>query len=154
MDKQAIRLQVWDLPTRLFHWLLVASFATAFLTTESEKFRNIHVTAGYAFAGLIAFRLLWGFIGGRYARFAEFLPTPKKLVDYIKSLMDGRPQHYVGHNPAGAVAIFLLLAFGIVAATSGWATYEGMGGHFMEELHEVAANAHTPVRAILLAAAQ
>jgi cytochrome b len=133
-------VRVWDLPTRLFHWSLVASFAIAFLTSESEKLRDIHVLAGYALAGLIVFRLLWGFVGGGYSRFAEFLPTPQKLVGYLKSLMDGKPQHYVGHNPAGAVAIFLLLGFGMVAAASGWAVYGDMGGHFMEELHEGASN--------------
>ena len=137
-DTKSVR--VWDLPTRVFHWSLVASFATAFLTSESERLRDIHVIAGYTLAGLIVFRLLWGFIGGGYSRFAEFLPTPRKLIDYPKSLIDGKPQHYVGHNPAGAVAIFLLLGFGMVAAASGWAVYEDVGGHFMEELHEGAAN--------------
>ena len=137
-DTKSVR--VWDLPTRVFHWSLVASFATAFLTSESEKLRDIHVIAGYTLAGLMVFRLLWGFIGGGYSRFAEFLPTPRKLIDYLKSLIDGKPQHYVGHNPAGAVAIFLLLGFGMVAAASGWAVYEDVGGHFMEELHEGAAN--------------
>ena len=140
MNTQENRLRVWDLPTRVFHWSLVASFAIAFLTAESEKLRDVHVVAGYTLAGLIAFRLLWGFIGGGYSRFAEFLPTPQKLIDYIKSLVNGKPQHYVGHNPAGAVAIFLLLGFGFVAAASGWATYENIGGHFMEELHEGASN--------------
>ncbi len=133
-------IRVWDLPTRLFHWSLVASFAIAFVTAESEKLRDIHVIAGYALAGLIAFRLLWGFVGGAHSRFAEFLPTPRRLVDYLKSLMRGKPQHHVGHNPAGAVAIFLLLGFGIVAAASGWAVYEDIGGHLMEELHEGASN--------------
>ncbi|MCK9379997.1 MAG: cytochrome b/b6 domain-containing protein [Sulfuritalea sp.] len=140
MNTETKPIRVWDLPTRLFHWSLVASFAIAFLTAESEKLRDIHVVAGYTLAGLIAFRLLWGIVGGGYSRFAEFLPTPRKLVDYLKSLMNGTPQHYVGHNPAGAVAIFLLLGFGIVAAASGWATYEDLGGHFMEELHEGASN--------------
>ncbi|MBP7423717.1 MAG: cytochrome b/b6 domain-containing protein [Sulfuritalea sp.] len=148
-DTQAVR--VWDLPTRLFHWSLVASFATAFLTAESEKLRDVHVLAGYSLAGLIAFRLLWGFVGGAHARFADFLPTPRKVIDYLKSLMNGEPQHYVGHNPAGAVAIFALLGLGLVAAASGWAVYEDMGGHFMEELHEVAANGMMAVVVIHIA---
>lgn len=133
-------IRVWDLPTRLFHWSLVASFAIAFITSESEKLRDIHVIAGYVLAGLLVFRLLWGFVGGGYSRFAEFLPTPQKLIDYLKSLLRGQPQHYVGHNPAGAVAIFLLLGLGAIASVSGWAVYENVGGHFMEELHEVSAN--------------
>ncbi|MDP1612061.1 MAG: cytochrome b/b6 domain-containing protein [Sulfuritalea sp.] len=140
MNTEAKPIRVWDLPTRLFHWSLVASFAIAFLTSESEKLRDIHVFAGYALAGLIVFRLLWGFVGGRYSRFAEFLPTPRKVIDYLKSLMNGEPQHYVGHNPAGAVAIFLLLGFGLAAAASGWGVYEDVGGSFMEELHEGASN--------------
>jgi len=140
MNTDTKPVRVWDLPTRLFHWSLAASFAIAFVTAESEKLRDIHVVAGYTLAGLIAFRLWWGFIGGGYSRFAEFLPTPRKLVDYVKSLIAGKPQHHVGHNPAGAVAIFLLLGFGIVAAASGWATYESLGGHLMEELHEGASN--------------
>jgi cytochrome b len=136
--RQAVR--VWDLPTRLFHWSLAASFLVAFVTSESEKWRDIHVVAGYSLAGLIAFRLLWGFVGGRHSRFADFLPTPAKVVEYLKSLLAGTPQHYVGHNPAGAVAIFLLLAGGLIVAASGYATYNEFGGHFMEEVHEVAAN--------------
>ena len=140
MHNEVKPIRVWDLPTRIFHWSLVASFAIAFLTAESEKLRDIHVIAGYTLAGLIVFRLLWGFVGGGYSRFVEFLPTPQKLVDYIKSLINGKPQHHVGHNPAGAVAIFLLLGFGIIAAASGYATYNEFGGHFMEELHEGASN--------------
>ena len=151
MQTEAKPIRVWDLPTRIFHWSLVASFAIAFLTAESEKLRDIHVIAGYALAGLIAFRLLWGFIGSGHSRFADFLPTPRKVIDYLKSLMDGKPQHYVGHNPAGAVAIFLLLGFGLVAAASGWATYEDMGGGFMEELHEVSANGMMAVVAVHIA---
>jgi len=148
-DSQSIH--VWDLPTRLFHWSLAASFAIAFATSESEKLRDIHVVAGYSLAGLIAFRLLWGFVGGSHSRFADFLPTPAKVMGYLRSLARGRPQHYLGHNPAGAVAIFLLLAFGIATAASGWATYEELGGHFMEELHEVAANGMMAVVAIHVA---
>ena len=140
MNSETTAVRVWDLPTRIFHWSLVASFATAFLTSESEKLRDVHVIAGYVLAGLIAFRLLWGFVGGAHSRFADFLPTPRKVIDYAKSLMSGEPQHYVGHNPAGAVAIFALLGLGVAAAASGWAVYEDMGGNFMEELHEVASN--------------
>ena len=140
MHTQNIRLRVWDLPTRIFHWSLAASFAIAFLTAESEKLRDIHVVTGYTLAGLIAFRLLWGFVGSSYSRFAEFLPTPQKLMGYLGSLANGKPQYHVGHNPAGAVSIFLLLGCGIVTAASGWASYEEIGGHFMEELHEGASN--------------
>jgi cytochrome b len=74
------------------------------------------------------------------------------VIEYLKSLLAGTPQHYVGHNPAGAVAIFLLLGFGLIAAASGYATYNEFGGHFMEELHEVAANGMMALVAIHLPA--
>ena len=144
-------VRVWDLPTRIFHWSLATSFVVAFVTSESEKLREIHVLAGYAMAGLIAFRILWGFVGGGHSRFADFLPTPTKVIDYFKSLLEGKPQHYVGHNPAGAVAIFLLLGFGITAAASGYATYNEFGGDFVAEVHEAAANGMMAMVAIHLA---
>src|SRR5512135_2268924 len=113
------RILVWDIPTRVFHWLLVVSFAGAFLTAESERYRDIHVLSGYTLLGLIAFRLLWGFIGSRYAQFRSFLFTPREVAVYLRSLLKAAPAHYVGHNPAGSVAVFALLALGIVSAFSG-----------------------------------
>ena len=134
-------IRVWDLPLRLFHWLLAAAVAAAVITGQIGGNLMIwHGRLGVLIAGLIGFRILWGFVGGAHSRFADFLPTPGKVVGYLKSLLRGRPQHYVGHNPAGAVAIFLLLAFGLVAAASGYAAYNEIGGHYMEELHEAAAN--------------
>ncbi len=135
------RILVWDLPTRLFHWLLAASFAGAWLTAESERWRDVHVALGYTFAGLIAFRLLWGVIGSRYARFSSFVKGPSAVAAYLRSLLGGSPQHHVGHNPAGGWAVVALLALGTATALSGFMTYNDLGGHFMEELHEAAAGA-------------
>jgi cytochrome b len=151
MTAHASAIRVWDLPTRLFHWSLVASFVVALATSESERLVDIHTLAGYAMAGLIGFRLLWGFVGGRHARFADFWPTLGKLKTYITSLLAGRPQHYLGHNPAGAVAIFLLLGFGALAAASGWAMQAQVGGHAMEEVHEFAGHGMMVLVAIHLA---
>ena len=134
------QVRVWDLPTRIFHWSLAVSIGTAFVTAESERWRNVHVSAGYAVAALIAFRLLWGFIGGRHARFADFVRKPTKVWSYLRSLMAGRPEHYLGHNPAAAVAILLLLGSGLVTVTTGWLSYEGIGNGRLEWLHGVIAN--------------
>src|SRR5574340_421185 len=112
------RILVWDVPTRVFHWLLVLTFAGAFLTAESERNRDSHVVLGYTLLGLIAFRLLWGFFGTRYARFRSFLFKPGEIAAYVRSLFKGRPAHYVGHNPAGSLAIWLLLGLGISAGVS------------------------------------
>lgn len=137
---------IWDFPTRAFHWLFALSFAGAYLTSESERYRDIHLALGYLFAGLIIFRLLWGFMGTRYARFGEFAYRPKQVLTYLQSLLSPRPAHYIGHNPAGAWAIFILLVLGITIAVSGISLYWEIGGEefaeeLFEELHELAANA-------------
>ncbi len=134
------RILVWDLPTRAFHWLLALSFAGAFVTAESERFRDIHVMLGYTMLGLIGFRLVWGLIGTRYARFRSFLYGPASVWAYVKSLLTLHPQHYVGHNPAGSWAIWLILLLGVLAGASGYAVYNDFGGEVFEELHEGAAN--------------
>jgi cytochrome b len=134
------RILVWDLPTRLFHWLLALSFAGAWLTAESERFRDVHVLLGYTMIGLIGFRLVWGLVGTRHARFSAFVRAPAAAVRYLKSLVTGRAEHYVGHNPAGALAIVLLLLLGLAAGVSGWLTYNEIGGEWLEEGHELAAN--------------
>jgi cytochrome b len=135
------RILVWDLPTRIFHWALALSFAGAFLTAESERWRDIHVLLGYTVLGLIAFRLIWGFVGTRYSRFAEFVRRPAYVIRYLAQLLRGHAEHPVGHNPAGAVVILLLLVLGIASGISGWAVYEEIGGDWLEKLHEFISNA-------------
>jgi cytochrome b len=135
------RTLVWDLPTRIFHWLLVVSFAGAWLTAESERWRDAHVLLGYTVGGLLVFRLLWGFLGTRYARFSSFVYGPRAVIDYLRSLATRRPQHFVGHNPAGALVIFALLALLAVVVASGWAIFAAVGPEALEELHEAAATA-------------
>lgn len=133
---------VWDFPTRAFHWLLALSFTVAFVTADSERWRDVHVTFGYTVAGLIAFRLLWGLVGTRYARFASFAFGPRAVLAYVKSLFTREPRHFVGHNPAGSWVIYLLLALGLLAAATGYATYVELGGEdAFEDLHEGLANA-------------
>jgi cytochrome b len=135
------KILVWDVPTRVFHWLLALSFAGAFLTAESERYRDVHVMLGYTMLGLVAFRLVWGLIGTRYARFGSFAFGPKSILTYLKSLFTRSPQHYPGHNPAGSWAIYALLGLTLLAGASGYAAYNDFGGHWMEEAHEAMANA-------------
>src|SRR4030065_1551235 len=135
------RILVWDIPTRVFHWLLALSFAGAYLTAESERYRDIHVVLGYTLLGLIGFRLLWGFFGTRYAQFRSFLFSPGEVVAYGRSLLRGKPAHYVGHNPAGSMAIWLLLGLGILTGATGVMLFQDIGGEGVEELHEFADNA-------------
>jgi len=148
---QAERTRVWDLPTRIFHWTFASSFAIAWLTSESERLMNLHLMAGYTFAAMLAFRLVWGLLGSRYARFSSFLFPPSRLVSYLRSLLSGSPEHHLGHNPAGALAIFLLLGLGILVFVSGLASYQEIGGEWLEELHEGAAAAMLAVVVVHIA---
>lgn len=134
------RILVWDLPVRVFHWLMVLCFAGAYLTAESERWRLLHVTLGYTMAGLVVFRLLWGLFGTRHARFSSFVRGPRALARYVGSLLRGQPEHFTGHNPAGAIAIVALLALALAVTASGWATYNEIAGDWLEEAHEAAAN--------------
>ena len=133
------KILVWDIPTRLFHWLLAGSFAVAYLTAEAEGWENVHYTAGFTLLGLIAFRLVWGLVGSRYARFSEFCYGPSAVLAYIKSLRSN-PRHFIGHNPLGSMAVLLLLGLGIATASSGWLMYLS-GSDWLEEPHELFANA-------------
>jgi cytochrome b len=133
------RILVWDLPTRVFHWGLAASFFGALLTAESERQRDLHVLFGYTVVGLIAFRVLWAFVGTRYARLRAIAYGPASLRRYAASLLRGRPERYVGHNPPGALAIPALLGLCLLTAASGYAVYEELGGEWLEEAHEVLA---------------
>ena len=128
-------VRVWDPLVRLFHWSLVAAFATAFLAEEGGR---VHDAAGYVVLALIAFRLVWGIVGPGHARFADFVPRPGQLRDYLAGLARGRPARFLGHNPAGAVMIILLLATVFVAAGSGWLMTSDRfwGVEWVEELHE------------------
>ncbi len=130
------KILVWDLPTRIFHWLLVLSFVGAYLTAESERLQLYHLTFGYTLAGLIAFRLIWGVCGTHHAQFRHFLPSLKKSWQYALSLI-GKAQapHYVGHNPLGALAIYALLVLGIAVSVTGYAYLQEMGGEWVEKGH-------------------
>ena len=134
------KILVWDAPVRVFHWLMVFSFAGAYLTAESERWRLIHVTLGYTMGGLVAFRIVWGLVGSRYARFSNFVRGYSAVKKYIRTLIAGNPEHHVGHNPAGAVAIVLLLLSSVLIVSTGWGVYNDLGGNMIEELHELTAN--------------
>ncbi len=130
------KILVWDLPTRLSHWLLASGFAVAWLTGESEEWRLVHVFAGGTVVAVALFRLFWGVIGTTYARYESFVRGPGEAWQYLKSLTTDRPRHYVGHNPAGGYAILALLSLAIVTGLIGWLSYQDVGGEWLAELHE------------------
>ncbi len=131
---------IWDAPIRVFHWLMVLCFAGAYITAESETWRLVHVTLGYTMAGLVAFRLVWGLAGTPYARFSSFVRGPKVVMAYVRSMLSGQPEHHIGHNPAGALAIVAMLALTAAIGASGWATYNDIAGEWVAKVHELVAN--------------
>lgn len=112
------KIRVWDTLVRVVHWGLVAAFATAWLT--ADELQPVHEIAGYTVAGLVAFRLVWGLIGSRYARFAQFLKGPGETLAYLGDMTRGRERRYLGHNPVGAAMIVALLVTLSGTAFTGW----------------------------------
>ena len=118
-------VRIWDLPTRLFHWLLATSFVVAWISSGSDRWLSLHSFVGYVLLGLACFRILWGLVGGPYARFASFAYGPAKVLDYLRQLRKGTAPRYLGHNPAGSVAIYLMLALGLAVGLTGVFTQGG-----------------------------
>lgn len=164
-------VRVWDPVIRIGHWVLVAAFATAFLTQGEPQW--LHTSAGYVLAGTVALRIVWGLVGPRRARFSDFVTGPGRVVGYLRDLAAGRAARHLGHSPAGGAMTLALLVALAITALSGMATLavdEGQGplagivteqslpdwamdeqeqgeqgqhepAEAFEEIHEVAANA-------------
>ena len=114
-------IRVWDPAVRLFHWTLAAAFAAAWLSEDAWSW--LHVNAGYLIGGLILFRLLWGFVGTRHARFRSFVKRPREIRTYMRQMLRLRAPRYLGHNPAGGVMILALLGLLTLTISSGVALY-------------------------------
>lgn len=108
-------IRVWDLPIRLFHWLLVIGIVLSFITVKiGGNAMEFHARVGYCVLALIVFRICWGLIGSHHARFINFVPSPKGLISYLS----GKTQAGLGHNPLGALSVLaLLFSVGLQAVT-------------------------------------
>lgn len=120
--QQQEKIKVWDLPVRVFHWSLVTFFVIAYIT--GEELDTVHAWSGYVVTGLIVFRIIWGFIGTRHARFGDFVYSRREVKAYIKSLFSRSPRHYLGHNPAGGWMVLILL---VSLALTCWTGLEAYG---------------------------
>jgi len=116
---------VWDPFVRFFHWTLVICIIGQFIT--AEDFQDAHVILGYVIIGLVLSRILWGFVGTKHARFNDFLYRPSTTIRYLKSLFNGPPEHYIGHNPAGGAMIIVLLLSLLVTTFTGLMTLGSEG---------------------------
>lgn len=111
---------VWDLPLRLFHWLLVICIGGAWYTSEQQgELVELHMQFGYAILGLAIFRLIWGFVGTRHSKFNHFFPTPTRLANYFKSFKTSSADNYAGHNPLGSLMLLLMIFLIFAQAISG-----------------------------------
>jgi cytochrome b len=144
---------VWDMPIRIFHWLLAASFAGAWITSESESQQMIHYAFGYTAVALVLFRVVWGVVGTRYARFGQFMKGPAETMHHIKALLTGNQHVGLGHNPAGALAMISLMILILLIGLTGYWSVKEFLGDFMSEAHEVIANLTLAVVVIHIAAA-
>jgi cytochrome b len=115
---------VWRWPVRLMHWCLVAAFIVAMWTRDSELDRMIHIYAGYAMAAVLIARIIYGFTANDLAAFRRFPPSLIKGTKYAIALLRGDARNYLGHNPAGALAIYGMLLLGLAVAGSGYWAFE------------------------------
>ena len=112
-------IPVWDLPTRLFHWVLVALMIAQWWTAEQSSTMDYHVWGGYAVLTLVLFRLIWGFVGSDTVRFSDFVRGPVAALGYVKALLRGETPLFLGHNPMGGWSIVAMLILLLVQAGTG-----------------------------------
>ena len=144
-------MKVWDPLVRIFHWSLVFFFILAYLS--EDDFLTLHVWMGYTVVLLVGFRLIWGLIGTRYARFFQFVKSPRQVFAYLKKMTVLDTPHYVGHNPAAATMIIALLICLMMISLTGMiiiaaegqgllanTIMAGLNAEWMEDIHEFFAN--------------
>ena len=117
-------IEVWRWPVRLMHWSMVSAFIVAMWTRDSELERMTHVYAGYAMAAILVARVIYGFMARDLAAFRRFPPSVTKGVKYAIDLIKGRAKNHLGHNPAGALAIYAMLCLGLLAVGTGYWAFE------------------------------
>lgn len=111
---------IWDLPVRIFHWSLVIVIVGAWYTSEQgSELIELHMQFGYVAIGLILFRVIWGIVGTKHARFTHFVPSPKTIINYVKNLKNGNDTPIAGHNPLGSLAVLLMLLLIALQASTG-----------------------------------
>lgn len=134
-------IKVWDPFVRLFHWSLVACVLINYFIIDDGE--TVHQWLGYVASGLVAARIVWGFIGTRHARFSDFFPTRARLQAHFQALRSGAADDHPGHNPFGAVMMLALIALVLALGLSGYLQTTDLfwGEEWLQELHEMLASA-------------
>ncbi|MDR3371904.1 cytochrome b/b6 domain-containing protein [Rhodoferax sp.] len=132
-------IPVWDSFVRVFHWSLVICIGTAWLSSNDAA--TLHTVVGYIAGGLVIGRVIWGFVGSKYARFSQFVRSPRIVIRYMKSIVSRREVRYLGHNPAGGAMIIALILAVFATCISGWmlTTDAFWGVLWVQEVHGFAA---------------
>ena len=130
-------IKVWDPLIRIFHWSLVVGFAANALVIDDES--KWHIWVGYAIVGLVGFRVFWGLVGTRHARFRDFPPSVSGALGQVQDMATGRVRRHVGHTPLGALMIYNLIVTLLLIGASGYAMTTNLfwGVEWVEEVHEV-----------------
>lgn len=139
MKKQLI----YDLPTRVFHWLFAGLFVTAFVIAKTvdddSPVYSYHMLAGLLLGFTVLMRIIWGFVGTKYARFSSFALHPKDLADYFRRIVSGDKKRWSGHNPASSWAGIIMMLFALGLGLTGYLMANGQKESF-EDIHELLAN--------------
>ncbi|MCB0319764.1 MAG: cytochrome b/b6 domain-containing protein [Bdellovibrionales bacterium] len=137
-------IRVYDLPTRVFHWLFALSFVVAFTigntVDDDSALFSYHMIAGIVLCCLVVFRVVWGIFGTEFARFSRFSLNPKSLSAYFSGILKGEPRKWAGHNPASSWAALAMMACALGLGITGYLMSTGYGGEDLEEVHELLAN--------------
>ena len=135
-----VQIPVWDPFVRLLHWSLALSFIVAWFSANSWDI--LHIWAGYAAGALLLSRVAWGVVGTPYARFSQFVRSPRSVLAYLRAITHGGEQRYVGHNPAGGAMVVALILMMSATSITGWAlTTDALWGvEWMQELHNALAH--------------
>jgi len=132
-------IPVWDVLIRLAHWSLMLAVTLAWLSAEVFGWFAMHEPAGYAAITIVVVRVLWGFVGSRYARFKQFMQRPSATWRYAWTVLRGHAPRYVGHNPLGGWMIMVLLSSIALTCVTGWLFTTDMfwGDPLVHLLHNV-----------------
>lgn len=144
------RVKVWDIAVRASHLLFGVLVLGAFLTSEEDESTWLHTRLGLVLLGVVLFRVAWGFVGSRYARFSEFVRSPREIRAALRDMVRGAPKHFLGHNPVGAMMVVTLLVMMVVVSVTGIIIAQGpewsgplamtkATAHLVKEVHEAAA---------------
>ncbi|MBI5318906.1 cytochrome b/b6 domain-containing protein [Bradyrhizobium sp.] len=138
--KPPATVKVWDPFVRVFHWSLAGLFLLAYAT--GDEIEKVHIAAGYTIAGLLALRIVWGFVGPRHARFSDFVRSPGAVLAYMRDMALLRAPRYLGHNPAGGAMVLALIVMLIGTCTTGhmMTTDTFWGARWVEKVHEICAS--------------